>query len=143
VAIRVRVRISVGKPRSGQKTLETVAVANSGFEAPQPEIVLPARAAERLGFWPRLPAGARTERFESPAGELSMATIRDACRVVLSTHPGNAVPAHAVISPNEVEVILNDHLVEALEIELLRPASGLYRVGASGLTQQSEPPERW
>jgi hypothetical protein len=41
--------------------LETVALVNTGFETPSPQILLPVKAAERLGLWPNLPADALVE----------------------------------------------------------------------------------
>lgn len=64
MAVRVRVRITRG--RAAGASIETSAVANSGFEAEHPEALLPVAVAARLGLWPP-PAGARADRFESPA----------------------------------------------------------------------------
>ncbi|MCR6692033.1 MAG: hypothetical protein MRT15_06565 [archaeon YNP-LCB-003-016] len=38
--------------------LETVALVNTGFETPNPQILLPVKAAEKLGIWPNLPRDA-------------------------------------------------------------------------------------
>jgi hypothetical protein len=121
--------------------LKTVAIANTGFESAAPEVLLPVRAAERLGLWPP-PRGARAERFESPGATFSMVAVRKALRVSLA-ESAREVVAHAVISERETEVVLNDHLVEALHLELIAPARGLYRVGPKGRLRPSDAPEHW
>lgn len=141
MAVRVRVRISPAEHR-GIAAVETVAVANSGFESASLELLLPVRCAERLGLWPP-PRGARVEKFESPAASFSMFLVTRAVRVSLASHLRHAVIASAVISERETEVILNDHLVEALRLELIAPGRGLYRIGRRGSLKPSDPPEPW
>src|SRR5438067_4605706 len=59
VAVRLRVRIE--RAAAGKTpAVDTVAVANSGFEAGAAEVLLPVRVAERLALWPP-PRGARAE----------------------------------------------------------------------------------
>lgn len=141
MAVRVRVKMSPAG-RSRRASVETVAVANSGFESASPEVLLPIRGAERLGLWPP-PRRARVERFESPAASFPMLLVARAVRVSLASHPRLAVIASAVISERETEVVLNDHLVEALRLELIAPARGLYRIGPRGCLRASDPPETW
>jgi hypothetical protein len=138
----VRVRVGITRATSSRsRVIETVAVANSGFEARDPEILLPVRAAERLGLWPP-PAGAHAERFESPAASFSMITIPGAVRVSLSGSV-RGTRCTVVVSERETEVVLNDQLVDALRIELVAPGRGLYRVGRHGRLRRTEEPEPW
>jgi len=59
VAVRLRVRIE--RAAAGKTpAVDTVAVANSGFEAGAAEVLLPVRVAEWLALWPP-PRGARVE----------------------------------------------------------------------------------
>jgi hypothetical protein len=140
MAVRLRVRVA-RKAGAQTKTLETVAVANSGFESDRPEVLLPARAAARIGLWPP-PRGARTERFESPAASFELVAVPQGVRVTVS---GNrkSVSCSAVLSERETEVVLNDQLLEALGVEIIAPATGLYRIGARGALRRSDAPESW
>lgn len=140
MAVRVRIRLKpVG--RSKAQAIETVALANSGFESARPEALLPVRIAERLDLWPP-PSGARAERFESPAATFSMVTVRNALRVSVAGTRGPGRLCHAVISERETEVILNDRLLGQLRIALIDAGRGLHRVGR-GRIRSSERPEHW
>jgi len=141
LAVRVRVRISRAA-RSKTPPVETVALANSGFEAKDPEALLPVRVAERLGLWPP-PAQARAERFESPAASFSMLAVPRALRVSIVGSSGRGPVCHAVISERETEVVLNDRLLDLLAIALINPGRGIYRIGSRGRLRQSERPEPW
>jgi len=50
--VRVRVRL-----RAGDREVVAAALANSGYEAEEPEVVVPVRVAERLSLYPELPRG--------------------------------------------------------------------------------------
>ena len=141
MAVRVRVRINRAA-RSKNPPLETVALANSGFEAEAPEVLLPVRAAEKLGLWPP-PASARAERFESPAASFSMVTVRRALRVAIAGTNRQGPVCHAVISERESEVVLNDRLLGLLAVALIDPGRGLYRIGRRGRLERTERPEHW
>lgn len=141
MAVRVRIRLKPVR-RSKAQAVETVALANSGFESADPEVLLPVGVAERLGLWPP-PAGARAERFESPAATFSMLTVRRALRVSVASARGPGPLCHAVISERETEVILNDRLLGQLKVALIDAGRGLYRVGRRGGISRSEQPERW
>ena len=140
MAVRVRIRIARAARRD-PRFIETVAVANSGFEAEEPELLLPIRAAERLGLWPP-PAGAHAAHFESPAASFSMTSVRHGVRVSLAGGR-RLVVANAILAERETEVVMNDHLVEALKLVLVAPASGRYRVGSRGRIRESDPAETW
>src|SRR5438309_10392134 len=82
VAVRLRVRIE--RAAAGKApAVDTVAVANSGFEAGAQKSFFPSALPERLGLWPP-PRGARAERFDSPAATFSMVTVARAVRVGLA-----------------------------------------------------------
>ncbi|MEM1909644.1 MAG: hypothetical protein QXT79_09755 [Thermofilaceae archaeon] len=51
LVVRVRVRLKALKGRRGE-VVESVAVANAGYESESTEVVIPVRVAERLGLWP-------------------------------------------------------------------------------------------
>jgi hypothetical protein len=138
LAVRVRIRLERLEGRTG---VETTGLANTGFESAEPEALLPVRVAERLGLWPA-PRGAQSRPFESPAAAFSMITVPRSLRVrLLGSRRG--IVCGTVIAERETEVVLNDHLIEALGLDLVAPASGLFRVGRGGRIRRSVPPEHW
>ena len=50
----VRVRLEM-KSRCTERTLEVIALLNSGFETETPQLLVPIAVAEKLGLWPSLP----------------------------------------------------------------------------------------
>jgi len=64
LVVRVRVRLNA----KGSRSLETSAIANSGYESFEPEIVVPETVAERLGLFPELPRGQRSRSIDRLEG---------------------------------------------------------------------------
>ena len=58
MAVRVKVKLEV----RGREVI-TSALANSDFEAEEPEVVLPLRVAEKLDLYPKLPSGTVVEEY--------------------------------------------------------------------------------
>jgi len=54
--VRVRLESSWGG-------VATTALANSGYEAEEPEVVIPTRVAERFGLYPELPTGSEVREY--------------------------------------------------------------------------------
>jgi len=106
----VRVRIE-----SSRGSVETSALVNTGFETPNPQILLPVKAAEKLGLWSDLPKLAE----------------------------GVEAVADAVISPIEVEVLISDKLADELMIAIEKPGEGLWRLRGESAIRRSEKPEIW
>lgn len=140
MAVRVRVRIARAG-RAPAPEIETVAVANSGFEADDPEALVPVRLAQHLGLWPP-PPGSRAERFESPAGALALVMVPRAVRVAVAG-TRRFVFANAVVSERESELVMNDWLVDRLGIDLLASGRGLWRLGTRGPVRRSARSETW
>lgn len=138
----VRVRIRVERTSRPKTAIETVALANSGFESPVPEILLPVRAAARLGLWPP-GRKARAERYDSPATDFSLITLPRSVRVRLAGPTCKAILSNVAISERQTEAILNDRLVDALKLQLIQAGRGIYRVGPRGKLRRSEAPEYW
>jgi len=141
MAVRARVRL-----RSSGGEVVTVALASSGYEAEEPEIVLPVWVAERLGLYPRLPAGSEVREYRGVGGAVVSAfLVREPVSVSVLAGDREVGPAAAtaVITPGEDEVILSDRLIDALGIVLLRPGEGVWRLADEELLRRSERPERW
>jgi len=141
--IRVRVRI---RSRTG-RSIETAAIANSGYGSMEPEAIIPLPLAERLvdpqvlrgaGSRDYTLAGGLLERFHVIPRELEVS-------VVTGDRVEGPVIADMIISSGEDEVIISDKLIESLKIALERPATGLWRFHDEPLlnVRSSVKPERW
>jgi predicted NUDIX family NTP pyrophosphohydrolase len=143
MVVRVRVRL-----KSSKGEVVTAALANSGYGAEEPEVVVPTRVAERLGLYPRLPADSEVREYRGVGGVVVNAfSIKGLVSVSLLTGDREVGPAAAtvVITPGEDEVILSDRMMDALRIVLLRPGEGVWRLAdeGEGSVRRSEGPERW
>jgi hypothetical protein len=140
MAVRVRVRISVG-----DRSLETIALVNTGYEAETPQILVRIPAAEALGAWP--PQGAFESTYETAGGPLRTWVYPRACRAKIVAEGAATVEVEAdlVVSPIADEVLINDKLTGKLEIVLEDAGQGLWRLKREPQTRlrQSEPPKYW
>ena len=128
-------------------SVETAAIANSGYGSVGPEAIVPLALAERLvphhvlrdaGAREYTVAGGHVERFSAISEELKIS-------VVTKDRVEGPIIADMVISGGEDEVIIGDKLIESLKIALERPASGLWRFYDEPLSKvrRSAEPERW
>jgi hypothetical protein len=140
MAVRVRVRISVGG-----RSLETIALVNTGYEAETPQILIPIPAAEALGVWP--PEGAFESTYETAGGPLRTWIYPRRCSVKIVAEGAAAVEVEAdlVVSPIADEVLVNDKLTGKLQIVLEDAGQGLWRLRQDPQTRlrPSEPPKYW
>ena len=143
MAVRVKVKLEV----RGREVI-TSALANSGFEAEEPEVVLPLRVAEKLDLYPKLPSGTVVEEYVGVGGfKVSTFRIPGILKVyvVCEDKVKGPIGATAIITPGESEVILSDRVLDALGIILIRPGEGLWRFNDDPLVtvRKSEPREVW
>ena len=136
MAVRIKVRL-----KHGSITIDTIALASSGYEGDEPEIHIPLALGRRLGFTLE---GVLSERYRVVGSEATTYILGYVfvALIVDSSEYGN-VRARAVTVPGEYEVILNDHLIEALNIELVKPASGIWRISGEETLRRSFPPQYW
>lgn len=93
MVIRVRVKLK-GK---GEESIEASAIANSGYESPDPEIVVPESLAEKLSLFPELPSGAKIEEYRSIGGVTRIYYVPDAIEISIIT-----ARAPPWATPNEI-----------------------------------------
>ncbi len=139
MAVRVRVKLSIGGA-----SVETAAIANTGFETTICQVLVPGRLARAK--WPKLLKKGETQRFESPVGSAPLKLLGEGkVQVVYTDRCSKEVPSIFISSSHEREVLLNDRLLEELEIEILRPAAGLWRFRRDepGQIRPSENPLIW
>jgi len=137
MAVRIKLRL-----RYCGKVLETSALVNTGFETPNPQILLPIKVAERLSLWPELPKDTLVEIYDTAGGPVRVYRVRNAVNVEIP-EKGISVIADAVISHTEVEVLISDKLADELMIVIERPGEGIWRFRDENTLRKSEKPEIW
>ncbi|MEL9998121.1 MAG: hypothetical protein QXH99_06490 [Sulfolobales archaeon] len=137
MAVRIKLRL-----RYCGKVLETSALVNTGFETPNPQILLPIKVAERLSLWPELPKDTLVEIYDTAGGPVRVYRVRNAVNVEIPER-GISVIADSVISHTEVEVLISDKLADELMIVIERPGEGIWRFRDENILRKSEKPEIW
>jgi len=109
LVVRVRVRL---KARSSGSTVETVALANSGYEAPSLELVIPSPLADELGLDL---ADAVEELYEMASGITRVMRAPNALEisVIADEREEGPIVADAVVMDSR-EVLLSDQAISAL-----------------------------
>lgn len=138
MAVRVRVKIE-----SCKASIETVALVNTGFETPNPQILLPVKAAEKLGLWPDLPKEAVAEIYDTAGGPTRVYKVRNAVKLKIVEREDIEVLADAVISHIEVEALISDKLADELMIVIERPGEGVWRFRDEEVKRKSDKLEIW
>ncbi len=141
MVVRVPIRV-----RIGDKVLETIALANSGYEAETPQLLLPLEAAKKLGLWP--PTSEASESvFETAGGPLTVWIYPRIAivQVVENNETSPRVVADIVISPLADEALLSDALISELGIVLEDVKRGLWRFRWEPIDKlhRSRPPQYW
>ena len=137
MAVRLRVRVRV----DGREE-ETVALLNSGFEAPTPQLLIPVQLARRLGLWPPGEDAVEAE-VETAGGPLRVWYYprRASVKVVAGDAESREVLADVIVSPLADEPLISDMLAEELEIAVESFGRGLWRFRwePPGKLRRSEP----
>jgi hypothetical protein len=122
MAVRLRLRIRVG-----DRSVDTIALLNSGFEAPTPQLIVPVDTARALGLWP--PEDARDVVLETAGGPLRawFYPRKALVKVVTEDAESREVLTDVVVSPIADEPLISDMLAEELEIAVESFGRGLWR----------------
>ena len=120
--MRLRLRIS-----TSSKTVECVALLNSGYEAPSPQLLVPVDLARELGLWP--PLDAYEIELDTAGGVVKAWLYPRACKVkvIASDAESREVLTDIVVSPTIDEPLISDALAEELEIAVESFGRGLWR----------------
>jgi len=140
LVVRVKLKIK-GK----NKEVITSALVNSGFEATEPQLIIPLSLAEAIGV---TSMEADIEDFSVAAGnKVSGYRIKEPIEVELILEDREPIKTQAAVTilPGEVEAIISDYLASALNIAILNPRHGDWclqdEIGTKRRT--STPPEEW
>ncbi len=140
MVVRVRLRI-----RRNDKVIDTSALANSGYEAETPQLLIPIKLAQLLNLWP--PKGESETVFETAGGPLRVWIVPKACKIKVITEDTESpeVIVDIVISPLADEVLLSDKLISELQIALEDVGRGIWRFRwePKEKVRYSEPPKYW
>jgi hypothetical protein len=122
MAVRLRLRIRVG-----DRSFDTIALLNSGFEAPTPQLIVPVDTARALGLWP--PEDACDVVLETAGGPLRawFYPRKALVKVVTEDAESREVLTDVVVSPIADEPLISDMLAEELEIAVESFGRGLWR----------------
>ena len=136
MGVRVRIRIEYEN-----KSVETIALVNTGFEGDAPEVLIPLYIAEKLGVWPNLPEETLIETYRSASGLMRVYRIKGA-KVHLITEGvrTQSINTYLVISEYTDETLINDQLISSLGIIIEDPAKGLWRLRGETKIRMSEIP---
>jgi hypothetical protein len=117
VAIRLRIRLV----REG-KSVDVVALINSGYETREPEVLLPVAIATQLSIYPRLPEGAIVKEYKLADGSITkLIKVSRAVQIYVVEEDRVVEPVEAslVIAEKAEEVLISDKLAEKLGIVAL------------------------
>ena len=139
--MKLRVKVT----ESGRQ-LETSAMVNTGFETGRLQLLIPKRAAEKLGIWPP-PTEAEAIVLGTAGGPSRLYQLKDSLRVslLLEEGEGREIICDALISDIEEEFLINDKLGEELGIVIERMGSGEWRLATdpTDRRRRSAKPELW
>ena len=121
----VRVRLLIRSLDTNVEVL-TAALVNSGYEVEEPEILLHRRLAEFMGISLK-PPRARVMVYETPFGFYHLIFSPKAVSVHLMDVCKSVGEVNVAVSEGEREVLISDALAEALGIQLVSIARGLWR----------------
>ncbi|MCC6043555.1 MAG: hypothetical protein LM553_01580 [Desulfurococcaceae archaeon] len=133
MAVRLKLRVRVG-----DKVVEVVALLNSGFEAPTPQLLIPIDTARALGLWP--PEDAREVILETAGGPLRawFYPRKALVKVITEDAESREVLRDIIVSPIADEPLISDMLAEELEIAVESFGRGLWRFRWEGKLRRSE-----
>jgi len=122
MAVRLKLRINVN-----QRSAEAVALLNSGYEAPTPQLLISIELAVKLGLWP--PQDASEVTLETAGGPLRAWFYPRAAKVSVITEDAESKEAlvDIVVSPLAGEPLINDKLADELGIAVESFGKGFWR----------------
>jgi len=132
VRLKLRVRVVEGK------VVECIALLNSGFEAPTPQLIVPISLAKELKLWP--PEEAVEVTLETAGGPLRawFYPRKAFVKVITEDTESREVLTDIIVSPLADEPLISDMLAEELEIAVEAFGRGLWRFRGEQKIRRSE-----
>lgn len=142
MAVRVKLRVKLG-----DAAFESAALINTGFETLRPQLLLPVKAAEKLGLWPSLPSEARVEIYDTAGGPTRVYVMPEVAEIAIlvEDRESRKVLSDIVVSHTEVEILISDKLAGELRMVIEDPGEGIWRFkdDSSDKKRTSEAPNYW
>jgi len=137
----VRIKLRIVSEDGGSVT--TSAYVNSGYEADQPELLIPLALARKLGLWERIVE--EYARTPVGVGRIYVACMRASVEVLAEDRSTPQVKVCIVISEHEREVLISDHLAGELRIAVEDFREGLWRFRdePTSKVRKPEKPQYW
>jgi predicted aspartyl protease len=124
VGVRVKVRI-----KYGGRSVDLIALVNTGYETDVPEILIPVDIAEKLGLWPKLPDNTLVETYKTASGLMKVYRVGGAnISLLIDDVEVRSTETYVVISEYTDEALISDQLTSRLDIVIEDPAKGLWRL---------------
>jgi len=113
--------------RRNNVAIEAIALLNSGYEAPTPQLLIPINLARSLELWP--PQNALDVVLDTAGGPLRAWLYPKAAKVkiVAPDVESKEVEVDIIVSPLAEEPLISDMLAEELEIAVESFGRGLWR----------------
>ena len=124
MGVRVKVRI-----KYGGRSVDLIALVNTGYETDVPEILIPVDIAEKLGLWPKLPDNTLVETYRTASGLMKVYRVGGAnISLLIDNAEVRSTETYVVISEHTDEALISDQLTSKLDIVIEDPAKGLWRL---------------
>lgn len=122
---------------AGNRSIDEIALLNTGFTTDTLDIHIPYKVAKVLGLWPP-PSDAILETLDTAGGEVLSYLIPNSVKltVIESDRASKSILCNAIISMHEKEILLSDAVIEELEIEILSPKTGLWRFKSESIIRR-------
>jgi len=142
MGVRVKIKVVVGN-----RTIEAIALVNSGFETDRPQLLVPHKFLLTNNVEVESLGNPITTEYDTAGGPILMLIYPEACAVsvVEEDKMSRNVKADLVISSIERELLISDALIEELEMIILSPRRGLWRFtdDLPHKIRQSHKPQYW
>ncbi|MGB9730182.1 MAG: hypothetical protein ACPL1B_10010 [Thermoprotei archaeon] len=134
MAIRLKIRVR------SSKIVDMIALLNSGYEAPTPQLLIPIDIAKALELWP--PENAIEVTLDTAGGPLrAWYYPRKAyVKIIAEDVESKEIETDIVISPIADEPLISDMLAEELELAVESFGRGLWRFRWEQKLRKTEKP---
>jgi hypothetical protein len=142
MGVRVKLRIVVGG-----RVVEAVALANTGFETDEPQLLIPYIFLMKNGIDLKDLGKPIVVEYDTAGGSITIPVYLKACRVAVvePDRVSKEVETDLAISFTEKEILMSDALIGELGIDIINPRTGLWKFIDDPLNviRKSYKPQLW